>query len=356
MRILLFAMLFFISAYSDFTLTYNIDNAIVQTVKYHDAKHVLFDIKKNNVTLEKLLIRNDKKYIIFNENGVESIYEISDELSEPIKNTDKENLPNYKILKKETNLVVSGFKAQKWLVKYGDDNSTTELTVSNDPKIVNAISLTAKALKKLLPSDKQKQADMFNIAKDYVILETNNLKLTSFNENAISLSLYDIDKSLTDEEEKKFSDNIQECFTNVCCGEKNSKANLINNFLKKNIDGWKLTKVAKCENKNEEKIESGIYKNNTKSIIVEITTDKMPSGKIESLQSQGLEIKNIKKEILMGYEMQTAYLPIINATVSDIKLPNTIISIYAKGKDNLSDFAKKALKLQLKSVYSTSSI
>jgi len=267
MRILLFAMLFFMSAYSDFTLTYNIDNAIVQTVKYHDAKHVLFDIKKNNVTLEKLLIRNDKKYIIFNENGVESIYEISDELSEPIKNTDKENLPNYKILKKETNLVVSGFKAQKWLVKYGDDNSTTELTVSNDPKIVNAISLTAKALKKLLPSDKQKQADMFNIAKDYVILETNNLKLTSFNENAISLSLYDIDKSLTDEEEKKFSDNIQECFTNVCCGEKNSKANLINNFLKKNIDGWKLTKVAKCENKNEEKIESGIYKNNTKSRI-----------------------------------------------------------------------------------------
>jgi len=356
MRVLLFAMLLFISAYSDFTLTYKIDNSIVQTVKYHDSKHVLFDIKKNNITLEKLLIRNDKKYIIFNENGVENIYEISDELSDPVKDTNNSSLPNYKILERDTNLKISGFQAQKWLVKYGDDNSTAELTVSNDPKIVNAISLTAKALKKLLPADKQEQANMFNIAKDYVILETSNLKLISFNDQKIALSIYDIDKTLTDEEEKKFSDNIQECFTNVCCGQKSSKANLINNFLQKKVDGWELIKVAKCENSNEEKIESAVYKNSSKSIIVEITTDKMPSGKIESLQSQGLEIKELKKELLMGYEMQTAYLPIVDATVSDIKLPNTIISIYSKGKNSLSDFAKKALKLQLKSAYSTSSI
>jgi len=265
---------FFTSAFADFTLTYKIDNRVTQTVYYSNSNNVLFSIKDNNKVIEKLLIKDDKKYIIFNEDGIQHIYEISDELSEPIKSDEKEKTTKYKIIEKKDNIKSNGFNAQKWRVRFGENNQTTDIVVSKDEKIVTAISNVVNALKRILPADKQEQANMFLLDNGYVILETNNLKLISYKEQNIDKNIFSIYKQMNNKDIKLLAKEVEKCFANVCCGQESSKTAELSDILNKNINSWNLTKEAKCKQYNDSNvsIKSAIYSNKERFITVEIAT------------------------------------------------------------------------------------
>ena len=355
MKILFLFAILFLSLYADFTLVYKLDNSITQKVDYKDNKHILFTISDHNTTAEKLIILNDKKYIIFYENGIQHIYEISDELSEPVK--ESSNPIQYKLVKKLGNSKFNNFNIEKWRVKYADGEKSTEILVSRDKKLSNAIFKVISALKKLLPADRQQQADIFNMGNGYVLLETGDLKLVSYKENELEEKIFAINSELDESQEKELSKNIDNCFTNVCCNKESTKATSISTYLNESIKKWKLEKTAKCTDPTEKNIESAIYSNQSQKIIIEMTTgDVVPSGKIESLKEQGIQIENYQVKDLSGYKTVSAYLPIIDATVTDVMLPNTIITIFSKGKKELYSFAQKALKLRVKNSYSANGI
>ena len=352
MKIVLLFTFLLLSLYGDFTLIYKLDSNITQKVDYKDDQHILFTILNNNNISEKLVILNDKKYIIFYENGIQHIYEISDELSEPVKESN--NTIQYKIVKKLGNSKFGNFNVEKWRVKYADGAKSTDILVSKDKKLYNSIFKVIAALKKLLPADKQQQADIFNMGHGYVLLETGDLKLLSYKENKLSNKLFAITDELSDDDEKKFSQNIDNCFTNVCCNKKSIEPTQIKFYLNNNIKNWKLEKMAKCTDPSEKNIESAIYSDKSNKIIVEMTTgEETSSGKIASLIEQGIKVENYKVKDLLGYKTVSAYLPIIDATITDVILPNTTISIYSKGKKKLYNFAQKALKLRIKNSFSS---
>ncbi len=352
MKIVLLFTVLLLSLYGDFTLIYKLDNNITQKVDYKNDKHILFTILDNNKISEKLIILNDKKYIIFYENGIQHIYEISDELSEPVKESN--NTIQYKIVKKLGSSKFNNFNVEKWRVKYADGEKSTDVIVSKDKKLYNSIFKVIAALKKLLPADKQQQADIFNMGHGYVLLETGDLKLLSYKENNLSNKLFAITDELSDDDEKKFSKNIDNCFTNVCCNKKSIEATQIKYYLNNNIKKWKLEKMAKCTDPTEKNIESAIYSDKSKKIIIEMTTgEETSSGKIASLIDQGIKVENYTVKDLLGYKTVSAYLPIIDATVTDVMLPNTTISLYTKGKKELYSFAQKALKLRIKNSFSS---
>ena len=355
MKVLFLFIILFISLFGDFSLTYKLDNSVTQKVEYKDDNHILFTILNNNKVAEKLIILNNKKYILFYENGIQHIYEISDELSQPI--NDNNHIVEYKLIKKLGESKFNSFNVEKWRVKYADGKKNTEVLVSKDKQLSNAIYKVISALKKLLPADKQEQADMFNMGNGYVLLETGELKLLSYNEQILPQTLFAINTELNKKEEKELSDNINGCFTNVCCNKENNKAVEISSYLKDSTEKWKLEKTARCTDPTEQNIESALYLNNSQTIVVEMTTGNVvPSGKIASLKDQGVKIENYQEKDLEGYKTISAYLPIINATITDIMLPNTTISIFAKGKTELYNFAKQALKLRVKNSYSSNDI
>ena len=355
MRILFLFAVLFLSLYGDFSLVYKLDNSITQKVDYKDDKHILFTILDHNTTAEKLIILNDKKYIIFYENGIQHIYEISDELSEPIK--DSSNPIQYTLVKKLGNSKFNNFKIEKWRVKYADGEKSADILVSRDKKLSNSIYKVISALKKLLPADKQQQADMFNMGNGYVLLETGDLKLISYEEKTLADKIFAIKNELNDNEEKELSQNINNCFTNVCCNKDSVKSTSISAYLNKSVKSWKLEKTAKCTDPTEQNIESAIFSNKSEKIIVEMTTgDMVPSGKIASLKEQGIKIEHYREKDLYGYKTITAYLPIIDASITDIMLPNTTITIFTKGKKELYSFVQKVLKLRVKNSYSSSGI
>ena len=348
MRAIVVFSLLYIFAFADFSLTYKLDNTTLQTVNYLDKNHVLFTIYNNDTPIEKLLILNSKKYIIFNDENIEHIYEISDELSEPVKDTNISTKVDYKFIKKIKDTKIAGIPAQKWLVENSEHNKT-EVIVSNNQDIVSALFKVMNALKEILPANKQEQAHIFNMGDGFVLLATGDLKLISYNQDKISDNIFTLEPALSDAEQEKLSDNIEKCFSDVCCGKESSDAVELNSFLKENIEHWHLEKIAKCEDPTEKNIESALYSNKNRHIIVEMTTGKeITSGKIESLKQQGIKVENMQKKNLNGFESVSAYLPVVNATVTDIMLPNTTISIYSKGKSDLFSFAKKAIKLNLR--------
>ncbi len=355
MRYIAFLVIFIASALADFSLTYKISNIITQKVDFKDKENVLFTIKQSGNTVEKLIISDGKKYISFNDNGIEQILEISDELSEPVK-TEVSNDIKYKVIKKEQNLKIAGFDAEKWTIQYLENNRTEDVFVSKDPKIVSAVLSVIEALKKILPNNKQKNADIFNMGNGYVLLGSRDLQLISYEEKPLPKKLFAIDTELNEKEEKVLSENIKNCFTKVCCGQKIEAAQELASFLNKNIENWKLKEVAKCKAPQEAGLESALYTDSNRSIIIEITTNGQQGGKIESLKKQGLKLVNIRESRINGFKITTAYLPIVNATIADIMLPSGTISIYCKGKSDLSAFAKKAIKLKLNQSYSSSSI
>lgn len=357
MRAIVLFILLYIFAYADFTLTYKLDNTTLQTVNYADKKHVLFTIYSNGELVEKLLILNDKKYIIFNEDNIEHIYEISDELSEPVKESNITATVEYKFIKKIKDTKIAGIKAEKWLVE-NSNNEKTPVIVSNSPDIVADLFKVMDALKKILPANKQDEAYMFNMGKGYVLLATGDLKLISYNKDKLSTDIFNLKPLLDNSQQEKMANSIDKCFSEVCCGKESSDAKELKPFLKTKIGKWQLKKVAKCNNDIEKNIESAIYTDSNNShIVVEMTTgDVVPSGKIDSLIEQGIKVSDIKKTNLDGFRTVSAYIPVVDATVVDIMLPNTTISLYSKGKAKLEKFAKQVLNLKVKNIYSTSGI
>jgi len=354
MKALFLITILFISLYGDFSLTYKLDNNVMQKVEYKDNKHVLFTILNKGQIAEKLVILNNKKYILFYENGISHIYEISDELSEPVKENNQ--TVKYKIIKKLGDSKFNNFNIEKWRVQYANGLKSTDIVVSKDKYLYSAIIKVISALKKLLPANKQEQANMFNMGNGYVLIETGDLKLISFKKDLLPESIFAVNTELDESSEKEFSKNIDSCFTNVCCDKNSTKSLEISSYLNKSINSWKLEKTAKCNNPSEQNTESALYLNGSKKIIIDMSTgDKITSGKIASLKAEGIKIENYQEKYLNGYKTIIAYLPIINATVTDILLPNTTISIYTKGKKELYDFAKKVLKLKINNSYSSSS-
>ena len=355
MKVLLLITFLFISLFGDFSLTYKLDNSVTQKVEYKDDNHILFTILNNNKIAEKLIILNNKKYILFYENGIQHIYEISDELSQPVAVGD--HIVKYKLIKKLGESKFNSYNIEKWRVKYANGEKNTEVLVSKDKQLSSAIYKVISALKKLLPADKQEQADMFNMGNGYVLLETGELKLLSYNKLTLPQTLFAINTELNQKEQKELSENINGCFTNVCCNKESNKSLEISTYLKESTQDWKLEKTAKCVDLSEQNIESAIYLSHSQTIVVEMTTGKIvPSGKILSLKEQGVKIENYQEKDLEGFKTISAYLPIIDATITDIMLPNSTISIFTKGKKELYNFAKQALKLKIKDSYSSNDI
>ena len=340
---LLLLLLLPILLFADFTLLYKLDTNFTQEFNYKDAHHLLFTFKEGNKTFEKLLIEENNKYLSLYEGAIETIYQIDDNISTPINPKVEELYPDFKILKKE-NINFKGISAEKWLV---DDNGThQELIVSKKRELTHAIYKMIEALQKLLPNEKQKDALIFNIGHGYVLLKKENLEFLEFNKERLNLSLFTIQKELSENNPKEFSQEIAKCFHSPCCGERVSSSTIINHFLNRKVDRWVLTQSAKCENIDATNgLESALYRDKNSTIVVEMTTGSNTIyGKIESLQEQGIEINNVLKIEVKGYRALTAYLPFINSTIIDIMLPNTTFSIYKKGKNNLIPFAKKAIK------------
>ncbi len=328
--------------FADFTLLYKLDNNITQELNYKDAKHVLFTFRENNRTFQKLLINKDGKFLSLNENGIENIYQIDDNISEPINENSEQLEPNYTIKRKEPT-EFKGFKAEKWFIQ--DANSTDELTVSNDPKLTTAIKHCITALKEILPANKQQDADIFNVGRGYILLAKDNLRLLSFKESPIELSLFQIDNTLSKEDEEEFERETQKCFNSLCCGRKHYSNETISSMLNTKVDKWTLKEFAKCENIDSKSgLESALYKNSDGAIVVEMTTgDNTLYGKIDSLKEQGITVSGLKKEDINGFKAVTAYLPSVDATIVDLILPNGTFSIYQKGKKDLLPFLKKAI-------------
>ena len=337
--------------FADFTLLYKLDNNFTQEVNYKTPNHVLFTFKEGNKTFEKLLIDNNNKYLSLFERGIETIYQIDDTIITPANNTEKAFQPDFKILKKESNITYKGYPAEKWLIE--DNGIKQNVIVSNQPDLVIAIFHTIEALKKLLPQEKQKDAHIFDMGNGYILLSKESLDFLEYNSNPLNLSLFSIEKKFTQEEQKEFSKEIKKCFLSPCCGQKHSRSKTITRWLHHKVNQWILTETAKCENINPTSgLESALYKENNNTIVVEMTTgDSNTYGKIVSLQEQGIEIDNILSIKVNGFQALTAYLPFIDSTIIDITLPNTTFSIYQKGKTNLLPFAQKAIKFSKISRY-----
>ena len=348
MRVLLIIATLITYLYPDFKLSYLIDNKFKQTSYYKDKNHILFKISDNNKPIEDLLIINSKKYIKFKDNGIEHIYEISNSNS---KKSKIQKSKNYTVTKKEKNITFLNYSAQKWTI-LDKNGKTEELIVTDNPKLLQKTLKTLNALKELLPNNQNNS--LFIINKKYVILKAKNLQLLNESEQKLNSAMFDFHKTLKKEEQIKLSKEINKCFTNVCCGKNNTEnSKELYKFLKQHIDNWKLTKSAKCKNITQKNLESAVYSNNKNHIIVELSTDKeYTEGKIDSLEKEGIKISKIQKTTIKGYAAKSAYLPIIDATILDITLPNTTISIYSKGKVNLLKFSKKALILYRKPSYS----
>ena len=344
MRFLILTLALSALMFADFTLIYKLDNNFTQEVNYKTPDHVLFTFKEGNKTFEKLLIDNNNKYLSLFERGIETIYQIDDNISTPINSKEQEFQPHYKIIKKESNITYKGYPAEKWLIE--DNGIKQNVIVSNEPNLVIAIFNTIEALKKLLPQEKQKDAHIFDMGNGYILLSKESLEFLEYNSDPLNLSLFTIETKLSQEEQKEFSEEIKKCFLSPCCGQKHYSSKTITRWLHRKVNHWILTEAAKCENIDPTSgLESALYKENNKTIVVEMTTGNSNIyGKIESLQEQGIEINNVLNVNINGFRALTAYLPFIDSTIVDITLPNTTFSIYQKGKKDLIPFAKKAIK------------
>lgn len=341
-----FILLFFLPylLFADFTLVYRLDNNITQEVNYKDAQHVLFTFKEGKQIFEKLLISGNEKYLTLYENNIENLYQIDDNISEPIPKEEYDPTTRYKLLKKMRSFKFQSFPAEIWLIL--DNEEKVLVTVSKDPTLVDAVRKSIAALKKILPADKQADADIFDMGKNYILLAKDNLQLLSFSQEKLNIALFSTTSSLSKEEQEKFAQETQRCFHSLCCGRKHFKSNSITAMLNREVNGWQLAQSGKCENIDSKSgLESAIFKKENQVIVAEMTTgDNTLYGKIESLQEQGVEVNNIHKTKVHGFKTLSAYLPFIDTTVIDIRLPNTTLSIYQKGKQNLLPFVDKSIK------------
>ncbi len=332
-------------AFADFKAVYLIDKTIKQTTLYKDKDNVLFNISNKGKTLEDLIISNSSKYIRFKDQGVEHLYEITRSTEKIEDNKQHNKIPkNYKVESKVYNIKYLGFNAQKWTVKYNNGISE-DILVTNDTNLTKSLTKSLNALKSLLPADKQNDASMFKLDNEFVILKTKDLELIEFSNEQIESSIIDINIKLNRKKQVELSKNIQDCFNSVCCGKRESiEAKELSHILKKDVDSWRLDTIVKCQNVTQKDLESALYKHLDSYIIVELSTQYITlEGKIVSLVKKGIKVEDINNTIVNGYETTAAYLPILDATIIDIFLPNSTMSLYTKGQKNLLEFAKKAI-------------
>ena len=332
--------------FADFTLLYKLDNNFTQELNYKDSNHILFTFKEQNKTFEKLLIENSNKYLSLYDGAIETIYQIDDNISTPINPDTQAYHPDFRIINKESNISYRGIAAEKWLIE--ENGKKQELIVSKEKALTEAVYKMIEALQKLLPNEKQKDAHIFNLGNGYILLKKESLEFLGFNQDKLNLSLFTIEKKLSKPEQQEFSKEIAKCFHSPCCGEKYYPSTTIEHWLHKRVDRWVLIQSAKCENIDTTSgLESALYSDKNSTIVIEMTTGSNNLyGKIESLQEQGIEIKQIAKVKVNGFKTLAAYLPFIDSTIVDIILPNTTFSIYQKGRKNLIPFAKKAIKFK----------
>jgi len=328
------SLLIFTFLSADFTLTYRINNKIIQTSYYKDVNHTLFKFKESNKTLQELIILDNKKYLKYTENGDDKIYEIP-------KKEDDINIFNnkkikYKIIQSQENGGYS-FKTQKWVIQRADKNET--IIVSNDKKIYPKIKKMVYALKKLLPKKQERQATIFDMGNGYALIKSDNIEFLSNNEQAIDSSIFKIkDKNKLD----SIAQKLDRCSMHICCGltQYIKPPNELYRYINHKDSSWKVLNIAKCSNNN---IENAILTNGDNYVVIELTHNKI--GKIDNLTKEGILAENIDIKKINGYILKSTYIPSIDTTIEDIKLPSKTITIYTKGELNLDNFRKNILYL-----------
>ena len=326
--------------YSDFTITYRIDNKIIQSTYYKDSNHTLFKLKENNKTLQKLLISDDKRYIEFTENGKNKLIEIP---KKGLSNANKQpQKVSFNLIKIEENGGYS-FKTQKWIIKKGDKNET--LIVSDDKKVVDKVNKMVSALKSLLPSSKASNADIFNISSKYAIIKSKKIEFLSLNDTKIDDSLFAINNS---QKIKKIKESIDKCSLNICCGKTDNKeeSKELSNYLQDGNE-WKLINVKRCIYSNNNYSENAIFTNDKEYLSV-ILKDSNSSGEIGNLQQKGINIIDIQIEDLNNYKIKTAYIPQLDRTIEDIIYPDKTITIISQGDVDIDSIKETVLKNNFK--------
>lgn len=324
--------------YGDFTLTYRINNKIIQTTYYKDNNHTLVKFREDNKTLQELLILDNKQYIKFSENGQDKIYEIPKK-TEKIDENYTKNV-NYTVVDVQENGGYD-FKTQKWIIKKGDKNET--VIVSNDKKIYPKVQKLVFSLRKLLPKDIENQATIFDMGKGYALIKSNNIELLSHKDSNISLDTFDI--GIKEKQLKKVAFNIQKCSMHICCGNTKdiTQSKELIQYIKPQDNEWRLLNIASCKDSNS-RLENAIITNNHNYVVIDLNNDGI--SKIDNLKKEGVPIDNIKEDNISGYKIKYTYIPQIDATVGDIKLPDKTISIYTKGDIDIINFIKEKMELR----------
>jgi len=332
--------------YSDFTLTYRINNKIIQTTYYKDNNHTLVKFRENNKTLQELIILNNKKYVRFEENGKEKVYEMP-KSSEP-KDINYTKKVDYQIVEVQENGGYD-FKTQKWLIKRGDKNET--VIVSNDKKIYPKVQKLVYSLRRLLPKGIESQATIFDMGRGFALIKSDNIELLSHNEETIDSSKFAI-KEVSGKLEN-IAQDIQRCSMHICCGKtkKISPSKELIKYINSDKKEWKLLNIASC-NEDSPLLENAIVTDSSNYIVIDLNKDGI--GKIDNLKKEGVPINNIKEQKIEGYSIKYTYIPEIDTTVGDIKLPNKTISIYSKGDINIIDFIKHNFELRVAQNYTFS--
>jgi len=341
-------ILFSIYINADFTLTYRINNKIIQTTYFKDNNHTLVKLKEANKTLQELLILDNKRYLKFKDKNQEKIYELPPKKEKTDLNYTKKI--DYTILEVQENGGYD-FKTQKWLIQKDDKNET--VIVSNDNKLYNKVQKMVWSLRRILPKEQERRATIFDMGKGFALVKSNHIEMLSYNENNISQSLFNID-SYKAKILRNVKLNLQRCSMHICCGDTKrvSKSKELINYLKPN-SRWKLLNIANCDNNSSKKtMENAIITDSNDYIVLDLNRDKI--SKLDKLKEKGIKIDNLKEDRVNGYSIKYTYLPEIDATIGEIKLSSKSIFIYSMGEIDIIDFVKESLNLKRENNYTLS--
>ena len=131
----------------------------------------------------------------------------------------------------------------------------------------------------------------------------------------------------------------------ICCGNTKdiTKSKELIQYIKPQDKEWKLLNIANCKDSNS-RLENAIVTNNHNYVVIDLNDDGI--SKIDKLKKEGVPITNIKEKNIGGYKLKYTYIPQIDATIGDIKLPSKTISIYTKGNIDIVGFIKKKMMLR----------
>ena len=321
--------IFITPLYSDFTLTYRIDNKIIQQTFFKDNEHAIYKFIKDNKLLLKATIINNQKFIEFNENNQSIIYTMPIDSNSSISKSN--NI--YTILNTKSN---PSYEFESNILTIKRDDLNESIIATNKKDILLDINKMQQNLNRLL----NKNIDIFTINNRFVILKAKNIELLDYSKKELDNNIFYLDNEAIKNE---ILNNLSRCSLHICCKEniKAQKAKTINSLLKESKE-WKLINSAYCPNT---KYEHAIFTNKDDYVVVELL-NKPNSGKIDSLKKSGVELKNYNFKIVNGYMIKSAYIPKIDMSIKDIQMPKRTITIYTQGKSSLDKFIKNNLNLE----------